>query len=551
MKVGDFVWSQGTDYIYERGSLSLFNCQFVEVTALSKDTSHIMDSLMAGVGVGLSGQHFQGSLTLPSSIVDTYVIPDTREGWVESVRRLVESYERGSQTVEFDYSEIRPAGELIKGFGGVASGSGPLEKLHIQLRQFLDENARGETSPTRLVIDIANAIGGCVVAGNIRRSAELALGSIHDNEFLNLKNYDLYPERREWGWMSNNSVRLEEIADFAKLGELSERIRDNAEPGIFNLVNVKKYGRYGEEMFDSAVGTNPCAEATLESYETCNLCELFPTRAKSPEEFYEAARLATLYASTVSLLPTSQPETNEVVARNRRIGVSISGIADWFDQDGATTLITMLRKAYRVIEEANKRYAREAGVPESIRKTLIKPSGTVSQLAGVSSGMHYPNYNRFIRRIRVGENTPIVRVLEEAGVPYEMDKYSDNTCVFEFPVESKAKRAQKDLSMWEKGAMVVLLQRHFTDQMVSNTITFDPKTEGHQIENFLAFTVPLTKSISLLPDAEGVYEQMPYEAITKGEFDRRAKEIKDIDWTKFGGSDGQDSRFCTTDSCEV
>jgi hypothetical protein len=165
--------------------------------------------------------------------------------------------------------------------------------------------------------------------------------------------------------------------------------------------------------------------------------------------------------------------------------------------------------------------------------------------------MHYPNYNRFIRRIRVGENTPIVGVLEEAGVPYEMDKYSDNTRVFEFPVESKAKRAQKDLSMWEKGAMVVLLQRHFTDQMVSNTITFDPKTEGHQIESFLAFTVPLTKSISLLPDVEGVYEQMPYEAITKSEFDRRSKEIKYIDWSKFGGSDGQDSRFCTTDSCEV
>lgn len=165
--------------------------------------------------------------------------------------------------------------------------------------------------------------------------------------------------------------------------------------------------------------------------------------------------------------------------------------------------------------------------------------------------MHYPPYTRYIRRVRVGANTPIVPLLVEAGVPNEPDAYSDNTIVFEFPVESKAKRSQREISMWQKGAMVVMLQKHWADNMVSNTITFDPKTEGHQIEDFLAYTVPLTKTLSLLPDTdEGAYAQMPYQGITKAEYEERRKAIRPIDWKKFGGSDGQDSRFCTSDTCE-
>jgi ribonucleoside-diphosphate reductase alpha chain len=369
---------------------------------------------------------------------------------------------------------------------------------------------------------------------------------------MNLKNYDVNPDRSEIGWMSNNSVVLANYEDLKKLPDVAELIRVNGEPGIYNLFNVERYGRYGDEMKDFATGSNPCAEIPLESYETCNLVEVFPTKCATQEEFYDALELATIYASTVSLLPTHAPQTNDVIARNRRIGVSISGIADWFDTEGATTIVSLMRNGYKLVREVNARLAKAAGVPPSIRVTTVKPSGTVSQLAGVSPGMHYPPYTRYVRRMRVGANTPIVPLLIEAGIPHEDDSYSDNTLVFEFPVESKARRSQREISMWQKGAMVVLLQKHWADNMVSNTITFDPKTEGHQIEDFLAFTVPLTKTISLLPDTdEGAYAQMPYEGITKSEHDRRAKEIKAIDWSTFGGSDGQDSRFCNNDSCDV
>jgi len=549
---GRGLWAMGTEYVYERGGMALQNCGAVDVVKLSDDAAWAMDALMCGVGIGFGVQFNAQMFHKPSEPAITFVVPDDREGWVESLRLLIASYETGSQRVEFDYTQIRPNGVPIRGFGGTASGPDPLKKLHERVRGYLDTYVSGGSIRTRLIADVMNAIGACVVAGNVRRSAEIALGSPHDEDFINLKNYEINPERMEIGWMSNNTVVLSSTEDFKKLPDIAELIRNNGEPGIMNLLNVQKYGRYGEEMPDTGWLCNPCAEQPLESYEVCCLVEVFPTRCESKEKFFEALELAQLYAHAVSLLPTHSERTNAVVARNHRIGESLSGIADWFDNVGATEVISMLRAGYKLIRETNKILAKEAGIPESIRVTTVKPSGTVSQLAGVSPGMHYPAFSRYIRRVRVGENTPIVPLLKDAGVPWEKDVYSDNTLVFEFPVNQGKTRSQNEISMWAKGAMVATLQRHWSDNMVSNTITFSPKTEGHQIEDFLAFYAPFVKTLSLLPHTEeGAYAQMPYEGITLKEYEERAAKIRDIDWATFGGSDGQDSRFCANDSCEV
>jgi ribonucleoside-diphosphate reductase alpha chain len=564
---GRGIWAMGTPYVYERGAMALQNCGYTEINLLSRDTSWAMDALMCGVGVGFGlGGFDAATITAPTQEFSReYRIPDTREGWVESVRLLIESFEKGgaSSPIVFIYDDIRPEGEPIRGFGGTASGAGPLIKLHDRIREILSQ--AGQMSDygmpfdsTRVAADIMNAIGACVVAGNVRRSAEIALGSPTDQSFLNLKNYGTDDEpgpaydRRELGWMSNNSIVIRSLDDLNALPSIADRIRNNGEPGIFNLLNVQKYGRYKEKMYDPATGCNPCAEQPLEDKEVCCLVEVFPTKCETDEQFFEALRLAQIYAHTVTLLPTHRVETNAVIARNHRIGESLSGIADWFDTVGAKKIVDLMRNGYDVVRETNRALAKEAGVPESVRVTTVKPSGTVSQLAGVSPGMHYPPYTRYIRRVRVGANTPIVNVLKSAGVPWEVDVYSDNTIVFEFPVEAKARRSQRDISMWQKAAMVVMLQLHWADNMVSNTITFDPRTEGHQIEDLLAYLVPLTKSISLLPDTdEGAYAQMPYEGITVAEYQRRVKEIRPIDWSKFGGSDGERENYCTNDGCEV
>ncbi len=386
----------------------------------------------------------------------------------------------------------------------------------------------------------------------VHNSAQLSLGSIDDDTFLNLKNYKKFPEREEIGWMSNNSVSLSSSKDFLKIPKIVDRIKDNGEPGILNIINIQKYGRYGKESPDKAFLCNPCGEIELEDKEVCNLVEVFRARCKNDEEFYQALEYATFYASTVSLLPTHVASTNVVVARNRRIGVSLSGIADINDEIGAFQLTQLLRSGYNIVKDYNIKLAKEAGVQPSIRVTTVKPSGTLSQLVGVSSGMHFPTFKYAIRRMRVSMNSPIAKTLIDSNVPYEEDSYSDNTWVFEFPIDQGDTRTATEVSMWEQFALLAMLQREWSDNMVSATIYFNKEKESHQIEHALGQFIPLIKSVSMLPHTEaGAYKQMPYEGITKEEYELRKSKMPKIDWLKFGGSDGQDTKFCNGDRCTV
>jgi len=253
------------------------------------------------------------------------------------------------------------------------------------------------------------------------------------------------------------------------------------------------------------------------------------------DEFYEAIKYATLYASTVALLPTHRPETNKIIPRNRRIGVSISGIADILDAHGATELTRRLRKGYKLVRSVNQDLAVEANVPASIRVTTVKPSGTISQLVGCSSGMHFPTFQYAIRRMRIGNTSPICNILKAAGVPYEDDHYNPHTTVFEFPIDQGEKRKATDVSAEEQFSLLALLQREWSDNMVSCTIYFDPKTEVSQIEHILAQFIPVIKSVSMLPHSDtGAYVQMPYEGITKEKYEERLSTLQEITWNNFG-----------------
>ena len=553
---GRGLWAMGTEYVYERGSHALNNCGFVAVeNSLAVPSRWLMDSLMCGVGVGFgTDKAALKPYKVPTGEPKNYEVPDTREGWAESVKRLIQSYEKGGRPVEFDYSKIRRSGTKINGFGGVSAGPAPLRKLHGLLRKTLNQYAEGRITQTRLIVDTMNAIGACVVSGNVRRSAELAVGAPGDMEFLDLKNYEMYPDRAELGWMSNNSVALSERDHFDMLPELSDRIRDNGEPGILNLINVQKYGRAGERLTDEAVGINPCGEIPLESNELCNLVEVFPTRCGSPEEIYETMRLATLYASTVALLRSHSSVTNTVMARNRRIGVSVSGVADWLDGTSVSNVFGILNRGYEdVVKPTNKGLASEAGVAQSVRCTTVKPSGTVSLLAGVSAGMHFPHDKYVVRRVRVSTDSPVTAALQKAGIPNEPDAVSDNTTVFEFPLQygNGKTRSVKHVSIYEQAAIVAMLQRCWADNAVSNTLTVQPSEMG-QIERVFALFAPQVKSMSLLPDLdEGAFAQMPLERITKSEYTERQSKIKEVKWDSVDGTGEDDSRFCTNDRCEI
>ena len=575
---GRGLWMMGTDFAYNQGSAALNNCAAIDT---KDDLVHCaewtMDFLMNGVGVGFSTS-WRGEVTMPDKTRDNHLhlIEDSREGWVNSLIVLMCSYINSQKYGKneyplFDYSRIRKEGEPIRGFGGTSSGYKPLKLLHERVDQYLTTFCKGEItvdgvskpySHTRLIADIFNAIGACVVSGNVRRSAEICLGDVEDNDFINLKNYTLNPERQDIGWMSNNSVILkaeQNYDDFSYIPEMAKRISENGEPGMINLYNINKYARYGKEKSDSASLVNPCGEIPLCSAEMCNLAETFPPRCANPTRFYKALEFATFYASTVSLLPTHRPETNAIVAKNRRIGVSISGIAQWVSNQSLvassdwgdmnyTRMTHFLRKGYKIVVAENAKLASLAGVPASIRVTTIKPSGSISLLAGCTPGVHYPVSRFAIRRVRMSKDSPLVPVLKRSGVVCEDDVYSDNTYVFSFAIDHGNVRSSNEVSPWEQFSVVAMLQRCYSDNCVSATIYFDKEKDSPDVEKMLAMYIPILKSVSMMPHSGHGYKQAPYEPITEEEYIKLRDSYK-FDFKEVTHNVPEGSSFCA--SCEI
>ena len=231
---GRGLWAMGTPITEEKGLFAaLNNCAFVSTENIAKEFSNpfcfLMDASMLGVGVGFDTKG-AGTLVLKGPNrerrIENWTIPDTREGWVESVRLLLDSYAMGTGQIEFDYDSIRPEGVPIKGFGGESSGAEPLKELHQQIRVCLDEEIGKPISITSIV-DIMNLIGKCVVAGNVRRTAEIVFGEPDSDEYLDLKNYEVNPHRATYGWTSNNSIYAEVGMDYRPS---AERVRINGEP---------------------------------------------------------------------------------------------------------------------------------------------------------------------------------------------------------------------------------------------------------------------------------------------------------------------------------
>jgi ribonucleoside-diphosphate reductase alpha chain len=482
---GRGLWAMGTNFIYQRGSAALYNCSATTITDNMAHEFHwIMDMLMNGVGVGVEPiRNNDMNLSRPNPNINvTIVIGDSREEWCDATKILIESYMyQDHPTVSFDYSKIRPKGLPIKGFGGVSSGPEPLEKLHNKIRHFSERYIfeKGYDS-VMYKTDIANCIGCCVVAGNVRRSAQIAIGKIEDEVFLNLKDYTnpKFAYRAEHGWMSNNSVRFETTEEFDKLPEIADRVKVRGEPGFINGINLKlgRIGKYNDSLReDTATIINPCGEIELNSYECCNLASTLPTRCPNIERWYEACADATFYTSTVALLPTHRVETNKVIIKNRRIGVGIIDWTGWRHTNGLTKVIKWMRNGYKIVVDENKRLAAEAGVPESIRHTTIAPGGTIPKLAGRTSGIGYPTCKYTLRRVRVQQNSALYSFLVKQKIPHEKDFYSDNTEVFEYPIIQGPALPAQQISIWEQAMNIVTVQREWANNAVSNTIYFKPK----------------------------------------------------------------------------
>jgi adenosylcobalamin-dependent ribonucleoside-triphosphate reductase len=568
---GRGLWAFGTPMTMEkRNSASLQNCAMVSTRDIDRNDpgalfAWVMDALMLGIGVGFDtiGQDKNMPIYAPTEPEHTWEIPDTREGWVDSVKILLNSYLRPNQSIQkFNYDLIRPLGAPIKGFGGVASGPAPLIALHDKIDYVIGSRA-GETLDSRAIVDIINLIGTCVVSGNVRRSATLALGSPGDETFINLKNAEVFPERNSydsdkpgWAWMSNNSIAAEVGTKYEDYVDL---IADNGEPGFIWLDVARNFGRLADpaDGKDSRVmGFNPCAEQPLESYELCTLVEVHLNRHESKEDFLKTLKFAYLYGKTVTLLPTHWQQTNGIMQRNRRIGTSLTGIASFADDHGLPVVREWMDEGYQKIRHYDHEYSEWLCVRESIRVTTVKPSGSVSLLSGATPGVHWgPGGEFYLRAIRFGNTDPMLYLFKAAGYKIEDDLVSANTSVVYFPIASGHKRSEKEVSLFEKIGLAATAQKYWSDNGVSVTLSFDKEEETKFIAPALNMYEGQLKAVSFLPMGNKTYPQQPYTEITREEYNSYVGQIGKIDWSAiYDGVENLEAAgeaYCSTDACEI
>jgi len=612
---GRNLWISGTEYQHRNGD-ALNNCWFVAIRPQKYGDSHIVpnylrkdqvavsmpfsfmfDQLMKGGGVGFSVVPSNMKLmpivdnqveltvligkesasykdSIEAGAIDrdewlkshdiaktrNYKLPDTREGWVIANANMIDAHFNGTnngfKSVVLDITDIRAKGEKIKGFGGTASGPVPLIEMFFDINTVLNE-AVGKKLTSVDCTDMGNLIGKTVVAGNVRRSAELALGGAVDDDFITMKQDQkkLYHHR----WASNNSVAVD--SEFKRYEPIADSITHNGEPGIVNLELSRNYGRaidgYQASIDDGVEGTNPCGEISLGNGEPCNLFEVFPLIATEQGwNLEDAFSLAARYTKRVTFSNYDWEVSRDVIKKNRRIGVSMSGIQDWILTTFGNRVVTgfepttdsetgeivqkpiydqrVVKKfddLYKAVVEADKEYSKDLDCKMSIKHTTVKPSGTVAKLAGVSEGMHFHYAGYLIQRIRFQDSDPLLPALRACGYKIEPDVYTKHTMCVEFPV--KAANADDpnfasagSVSIAEQFATQAFLQTYWSDNAVSCTITFQPD-EAKEIAPLMYQYRNVTKSTSLLPYSGADFKQAPKEPINKKIYLERESEVNE------------------------
>lgn len=289
----------------------------------------------------------------------------------------------------------------------------------------------------------------------------------------------------------------------------------------------------------------------------CNLVEQYAMRHEDVFDFLRTGKYAYLYAKTVTLLPTMWPETNAVQLKNRRIGVSITGTAHFVDVNGYNVLQQWVDEGYREIRKWDKLYSEWLCVRESKKVTTSKPSGTVSLVAGTTAGVHWPTSSHYIRRVTFPKDSPLLTPLRNAGYRTEFSAYSPETSVVvEFPNITEGVRSEEDVSVFEKIALIAHVQKWWADNMVSNTINFDPETEIQDLANAMKVHASNLKSVSALPRATTAYKQLPEERVNPEYLLYYAASLKPVDFSDiYDGvviaDDAVRTLGCDSDACEI
>lgn len=562
---GRFLWQLGTDTVGKLGGASLQNCAFKVVNSPVEPFTWAMDLLMLGSGVGYNIQKANVEKLPPVNVdfkcptrADTadadFIVPDSREGWVALLGKTLKAaflaHSSGKQTFTYSTKLIRSKGAPIKGFGGTASGPEDLVWGINKIGEILEKRAGRKLRPIDC-LDIMNIIGAVVVAGNVRRSAQIAIGDPDDVEYLLAKRWDL-GNIPSWRAMSNNSVVCHDIGDLHEF--FWDGYEGKGEPyGLINLKLSRKIGRLGETEYPDpdVQGYNPCAEQSLADGETCCLAEIYLPNITSKEEMLDVAKLLYRVNKHSLALPFHLKITEEIVHKNMRMGIGVTGFLQATEEQKS-----WLKDVYKELREFDKEYSKEHGFPTSVKLTTVKPSGTLSLLPGVTPGCH-PAYARYmIRRIRISANHPLVQTCRDHGYPVEFQQNFDgsedhSTVVVSFPFRHPDHAVlAKDMTAIQQLETVKWLQENWSDNSVSCTVYYR-KEELPEIRKYLKKNYKNNhKSLSFLLHNEHGFKQAPLEEITKEQYDElvaKTRLITSIDSLDIGLDDSE----CASGACPI
>lgn len=556
---GRALWQLGTPLVKKMSGVSLVNCWMTTISKVD-DFKFLMDHLMLGGGVGYTVERASvhefpkvrevANIKHERSNDADFIVPDSRFGWSELLGKVLDSYFYTGKSFTYSTILIRGFGAPLKTFGGTASGPEVLIEGISDICKILSSRA-GKKIRSIDALDIANIIGKVVVAGSARRSAQIAIGDPDDFLFLRAKNWGK-GDIPGWRANSNNSIYADSYDEIIE--EFWKGYDGSGEPyGLINRALIRKYGRLAEKVNDSKViGTNPCGEIGLEDGEPCNLAEIFLPNISSKEELVDLSKLLYKTQKAITTLAYPYQKSMDVITKNRRLGQGITG---WLQS--TEEQLSWVNDCYNELKSFDTEWSKHLGINPSIKLTTVKPSGTLSLLAGVTPGIHPAYAKHYIRRVRMGSSDPLVQYCRDKGykVVYDVGidgKENHTICVVEFPAETPDHATlAKDLTAINQLEWVVRAQSTWADNNVSVTVYYK-KEELNEIQDWLKANYKnKVKSVSFLLHSEHGFSLAPYEEITEEEYNKLKTKIKEVSFTDISGDFSLDDLECATGACPI
>lgn len=572
---GRYLFTLGTPIIDKIGYGSLMNCAYIHVDNINV-FSKIFNFLLLGTGVGygIQKQHIiklppvlnkHINITHDNNNVNAYIVDDSREGWIDLLKKTINSHFITGEDFIFNTSKIRPKNTPLS-FGGVSSGDEGLIKMIYDVNNILNKN-KGLTLQDITISDIICMISRAVVCGNIRRSALLALGDHTSYNFLRSKRWsEGIPNERAF---ANMTCQIDDINDVLNNDELWHNFQDGEPFGFFNNKLSVSCGRIGETQYkenSSIIGTNACAEMSLHGCgETCNLAEMNLSKFNSYDELLDITKILYKICKHAYLLPCHNKETEEIGRKNWRIGLSFTGYLSSTEQQKR-----WLSQLYKDLREYDKMYVDimnelhpEYQMKYSIKLTTIKPSGTLSSsvLSTLNYGAH-PAYSKYIiRRMRISSGNPLIDICKKAGYKvYPEEKFDgsidETTMIIEFYLKANDNSVlAENMTAIDQMEIIKRLQKEWCDNSASVTIYYTLE-ELPQIKEYLKKNYNDNfKSLSFLLRYNHGFKNAPLEAITEEQYKEYTKNLKDIDLSMLGETKEEElyenSMECAGGSCPI